>query len=1001
MPGGERDPVFVGRASELAQLGAVLARADAGKPAVVLITGEAGIGKSRLVGAFTTASRAAGARILVGHCIRLGGDEVAYLPFVELLRALAADAKPAELLAILGPGRADFGRLVPELPADRGGGEDETSALSRARLFERFLDAAERLGRDATTILVIEDLHWADTATRDLLLFLVGGVRRGRLLLLLTCRSEELLPGRPALELVQLLGRLDVVERMELGPLSREDLGAQLEALRGAPVPGPVVERIARRSGGNPMFAEELLAAGEGSGGSALTVALRDLLLTRLSALSPAAREVLRLAAVAGERVDDGFLAATEQLPPDRLVDGLREAIEQGILVRAPGDSALRFRHALLQEVAYDELLPAERRRLHAVIARALAAQPGSAVSPAELAHHWTSAEEPANALPALVEAAQAAEYAFAFEEAARLYQRALAIWDAVPYADDRVGLDRVGLLQRASEACSLAGDHPRAVQLASEALAGVDPEADPTVAARIHGRLRWSLWQSGDVPSALADAQRAVELVAGEPPSALRANALGQFAGLLHMTGRLAESERLAEEALAVARAAGAVAETALALGVRGLDRVAAGRIEPGLEDVRASLEMAIELGLPGPMALAYSRYAALLEEVGRWEAALAAAEAGLEAARRMGLERTFGTRLRATAAAALMSLGRWQEAEVMTRAGLALLGPGAEGARLLLERARLEIGRGETRAARLHLEAATASGLDPAGPDPAIATLAGVELALAEGRLADALSAAAAGLAAGAGRGLWRGRLRALGSQAAADAMREARTARHAARLAEARAAAETLARDAAAELRRLAAAGIEEAAVLSEQIQLERARTDGRATARRWSRLADRWAALGLPADEAYARYRAGEAGLARAGGRAAAGDELRRAAALLAPVAQGPLATAVADLARRARIELDAAGASETSGAGGPAASDDIGTRLGLTPREREVLALVAEGHSNREIAERLFISPKTASVHVSNILGKLNVDGRVEAAGIAVRLGLAEGPEPQR
>jgi predicted ATPase len=426
-------PALVGRAAKAAQLGAAFERAAAGQATVVVVAGEAGVGKTRLVAELDDRVRRQGALALAGGCLDVGDGVVAYAPLVEALQPLPGLLAPEELERVLGGARAELARLVPELGAPGTTPPVEAGAAVLGRLFELLLGVLHRLTDQGPVLVVVEDLHWADQSTRDLLGFLVRNLR-GPVALVLTYRADELHRRHPLRPFLAELERGGRVERLELGRLGRRELGELLAGILGKPAPAALVGELLARSEGNPFFAEELLAARRE--GVDLPEALRDLLLARVQALSAAAQHGLQVAAVAGQRVDHELLAAVAGQQPERLVEPLREAIGRQVLVVEEGGDSYRFRHALVQEAIYDDLLRVQRGPLHAAYARALAARierRGSGATAPELgqlAHQWDVAHDQGRALLASVRAGQATEAAFALAEAVRHYERALELWE-------------------------------------------------------------------------------------------------------------------------------------------------------------------------------------------------------------------------------------------------------------------------------------------------------------------------------------------------------------------------------------------------------------------------------------------------------------------------------------------------------------------------------------------------------------------------------------------
>ena len=1015
-------PPFVGRAAELDRLAALYRRTLEGDPAVVIVGGEAGVGKSRLVTEFARRIEGDRPRVLEGACLELT-DGPPYAPIVEILRDLVRRSTDDELPRVLGPGRRDLARLLPELeggpPSERHG--DDTRQRAQARLYEVVLGAFERAARLHPLVLVVEDLQWSDRSTRDLLAFLVRGLRDDPVMIVLTSRSDEVGGRHPILPYLAELERIERVERIELGPLRRADVAALVAAAVDGAATDRLVDALVARTDGNPFFVEQLLAVdgepGDVGPGDApdLPPRLRDVLAARIGSLSDPARDVLRVAAVGGRSVDDRLLADVVSMPADELHDALREAVDRQILVRVrpPGppsdtEAAYAFRHALLQEVALEELFAGERQKLHAAYAEALTRRAAgdasgtgiAAVPPSELAFHWDAARDWRRALPATVDAASAAERAFAFAEALRHYERALEIWDRIPNADDLFLGDRATLLERAAEMAVLTGEYDRAVELGRAAVAAIPDSADDARRGLYHERLRWFLWEAGDRPAAEASLEIAAGLVPDHPPSAARARVLGQLAGLHMVAGRFSDSRIEADAALAQARAAGARTETAMALGVRGRDLAMLGDVDAGIADVGEALRIAQETGSVEGIALGYATLAALLDLVGRSEEAVATAREGRATVDRLGVARTYGGLLLASEASALLALGRWSEAGPLLTAGLEREPSRRAGAALHLQAARLATGRGAFEDASRHLVSARTNDDTRAGGDQRVGILAATaELAMWERRTDDVRSAVAAGLETLAEvpepAHAW---LAAVGIRAEADAAERARARQ------DQPAIEETVARgqELAARLVSFAGAGNDGLARRFAALGLlgaaESARLLGTPASEPWGRAADAFEAQARPYPTAYARYREAEALLAAGEGRQGAEGPLRAASTVAAALGAEPLRREIEQLGRQARIALP--GVSGPAGGGPMTAAPARLDTFGLTERELEVLRLVAAGWTNRQIGEGLFISTKTASVHVSNILGKLGVDSRVEAAAIAHRLGLAlDAPPP--
>jgi predicted ATPase len=317
---------FIGRTVELGRLDAVVERAEQGRPQLVLLAGDAGVGKTRLLLAFADRARRLGMRVLMGASVELGDIGLPYLPVVDALRELTDDPEEARLLVGAATTVPGLGRLLPGIePAEArlaGDGLDQLQVLDAVRAV--LVGLAER----SPIVLLLEDLHWADRATRDLVAFLARTLRSGRVLLAVSYRSDELHRRHPLRPLLVELVRLPTVERLELGPFTRAELAEHLGAIAGAPLPAEQVEAVYARSEGNPFYAEQLLAAGAGDARVELPATLAEVLLARVQGLSEPAQRVLRVAAVAGSRVGHRLLATSpgRQRPTSRRACARRSA---------------------------------------------------------------------------------------------------------------------------------------------------------------------------------------------------------------------------------------------------------------------------------------------------------------------------------------------------------------------------------------------------------------------------------------------------------------------------------------------------------------------------------------------------------------------------------------------------------------------------------------------------------------------------------------------------
>jgi DNA-binding CsgD family transcriptional regulator/tetratricopeptide (TPR) repeat protein len=1004
MGGATATSRFVGRRAELGRLEAAFAYASGGDPVTLCVGGEAGVGKTRLVTRFAGQVRGSGGQVLLGGCIELGEGSLPYAPVVEALRGLGRGLEPAVLDELVGPGRPLLARLLPEL----GQGEESTSAglavgsSAQARLFEAFLALLERLADRSPTVLVVEDLHWADRSTLDLLTFLVRNLRAA-LLLVLTYRTDELHRRHPLRPFLAGLDRSGRAERLEVDRFDRVDLADLLAGILGTKPDDELVEGIYRRSEGNAFFAEELLATTHQGNGRSLPPSLENVLLSRVQVLPEDAQATLRIVATASGRVEHELLAAVSELPEADLLAALRAAVAHQVLVPDPATETYAFRHALTQEALYAELLPGERARLHAAFARVLTqrpdlAEPNRLAAPARLAYHWVRAHDPARALPAAVEAGLQSQAAYGFADAQRHFETALELWDQVADAEQRLGLDHAAVLQHAAESAYLAGDPNRAITLTHAALVDVEAAKDPVRAGLLHGRLGGYLRATGG-EGAFAEYEAAVRLVPTSPPLAERAQVLAAFGEALIGQGHYRESRDLCEEAIAIAGQIGALAEEGDARKALGVDLAFLGDLKAGVGQLSQARRIAEGVGKVDEVARTFATLSGLLEAFGELEAATAVALEGAELAASQGLGRWHSPFLTATAARALFALGRWDDAEVLLHRAADRVAPELAAARVYIYTARsqLDLARGLAASAAEHLavarEAYAQTVTQPWFATPLFTATA--ELAMLEGRLGDADAAVAEGLRVAGADLIFDAPLYALGLRVAADRAELARARRTGDEVLEAREVGNALAGELRARMSPEGADGTvptprtEAQAVLCEA---ELARLGGHSDPDLWAAAAKAWQRLGEPYPTAYARWREAEALLLGGLVREQVEPSLRAAHATASELGAASLRAEIEALARRGRLNLGTDAATTPPPAPEPPSPLD---RLGLTAREQEVLALVAIGRTNRQIAETLFISPKTATVHVSNILGKLGVRSRVEAATIAHRLGIVK------
>ncbi|MFF1480016.1 AAA family ATPase [Streptomyces sp. NPDC058301] len=1001
-------PVFVGRAGELTALTEALARATAGEPQALLVGGEAGVGKTRLIEEFTNAACDAGAVVAVGGCVEIGADGLPFAPFSTALRTLRRRL-PDELAAAAEGQEEELARLLPELgEASRESGEDGT-----ARLFELTVRLLERTAADRTVVLVLEDLHWADASTRHLLAYLLRTLRRGRLVVVATYRADDIHRRHPLRPLLAELDRLRTVRRIELSRFNRGEVHRQLTGILAVEPEQALVDEIFARSDGNAFFVEELSVCHEsGCVPGGLSESLRDLLLVRVEALSEDAQLVVRILAEGGSTVEHPLLAAVCRLTEDDLNAALRAAVGANILLPTEDGDGYRFRHSLVREAVSDDLLPGERSRLNRRYAQALEADP-SLVRADEratrLASYWYCAHDAAKALPVVLRAAVEARKRHAYSEQLRLLERGMELWDSVPaeVRADLRPLDYAGaypscdtcdpattplgyldLLAEAAVAARFCGERERAVKIAKRALRIIEaeetdappgaPHSDPLRAAWFWTELS-KLVQNlgrGDGWDELATAQ---ELVRGLPPSAVHAAVLATAAGwgMLHRPGP--ESLAAAERAVEYAKLVDAE-ETELnaRLTLGGL-MVDAGDIEGGLALMRGVIDRSLEMGLVAEAGRGHVNLSSSLESVGRSQESARTAAQGVRVSRKFGLldnEAWAAT----NESDALLSLGRWDEAaervEWVQRSGVGGKPRGYAALRL----AQLSLLRGELELAEARLADAVGyfGARDPLPQNALQVARAELAVAAGQGRFADARAVLARAVEGGFPPGTQRYGWPLLITAAAVEADLRGLPAAGPGR-------AESLALIRSAARTMATPSPLAKAYALC--VEAELARADGRDSAARWEAAATALQPLERPYELARVCHRWAAALLAEGNQRDRVGTLLRQSHSAAVRLGARPLVEELELLARRARLPLTAPEPAVPDEPADPAGA------LGLTSREQDVLRLVAAGHSNRQIAEELYISPKTASVHVSNILAKLGVSGRGEAAALAHRLSL--------
>ncbi len=475
---------MVGRGDELERLETLLGL-EAGDPTVtaVLLGGDAGVGKTRMLAELRPRAIAAGWRVVVGHCLNFGDSALPYLPFSEVFgRLVEQDPEVAESVVKASP---DVARLMPGRRVLAAADEAGEERVDRAGLLEAVHVGLTALSQSQPLLVLIEDVHWADQSTREMLSFLFSRRFDAPVAIVASYRSDDLHRRHPLRPLAAEWGRLPGVTRLQLERLPDADVRTLVGVLHPAPLPEEKLRGIVARAEGNAFFTEELVAAAEMGGGKSVPTDLADLLLVRLDQLDEAARQVVRAASVAGRRVPHELLAHVAGLDGSALDLALRAAVDGNVLISI-GTESYGFRHALLAEAIYDDLLPGERVRLHGAFARALC--DGDVVgTAAELARHARAAHMVETAVTASIQAGEEAMKVGGPDEAARHYEVALELLAGPDAQDgDGVDVDVVGLTVKASEAAFAAGHLLRAQALVQERLDQLPASAPAVQRARL-----------------------------------------------------------------------------------------------------------------------------------------------------------------------------------------------------------------------------------------------------------------------------------------------------------------------------------------------------------------------------------------------------------------------------------------------------------------------------------------------------------------------------------
>jgi DNA-binding CsgD family transcriptional regulator/Cdc6-like AAA superfamily ATPase len=982
-------PAMIGRQTQLSEMAEALSRARAGAGQVVFLAGEAGVGKTRLLREFGRRIQPrSGVAVYAGNCY----DErpaPPYGPFAELLRALATAPDAAPLAESAGPWAGDLRRLLPELTAPLGEDAPSDPQAEKRRLFQAIYQVLRpRDGR--AHVLVLEDLHWADQASQELLHYLARAVERDRVLIIGTYRTDEMHRLHPLAATIARLTRDRRYQELRLSPLSRSELAEMLEATLGEPPAAGLLDALYERTEGNPFFTEEVLDSLLSQGGLAgdahrarpvievaIPLSIKDSILRRVADLDEMTSAILRDAAVVGRRFDFELLLRLSKVGEAELLRALGTLVKRQLVVEEPGgrEDRYRFRHELIREALSEEMLRRERRLRHQEVLRALeelhAADPDAVVD--QLAYHALHARAAADAARYSEAAGDKAAAVHAYREAQGHYEAALEASEELPADDQRRG----GLLARLGTMTYLVGDPRGAAGSWREALGLFRQLGDHRRAADLQRWLGRAAWELGDVADAFAQTRAALDTLAGEPPCRELAMAYSALAHLYMLQipdspASAADTIAWGERALTMAEELGDEAVITHALNSIGVALADSGQTEAGLSRLRRSLAIALQADLPVDVVRAYINLSGkLCKKVGSRDEGLGLMREGWAYASRLGYIRGMSKLLTALIYGLLES-GKWAELDGLVEEVLRpdYPGPLEDRTRAQHARAILLWARGRPAEARDLLERLLATTDDEEGQH--------VEhvLSFVHRALGDMEQAAAA-----ADRLVARVQARAgVGPDSLAVGTLALKL------LAAAEIYIDVGRRDEALEI----IAAMERAPCSGDMASYQRAVIDElraltllderpREAAALLGQLTSAWEEFGCPPDVARLRRRYAAA-LLRLGPaeRELARHELAAARAIAEPLGFAHELAQISALERPEPARPTVA----------PPRSPE-----GLTPRELEVLALITRGLSNRAIAETLVISEKTAEVHVRNILGKLGFSSRTQAATYALERGL--------
>ncbi|WP_158293056.1 MULTISPECIES: LuxR family transcriptional regulator [Kribbella] len=974
-----------GRIGERGILGSAIRGAVEGRPCAVFVHGEAGVGKTRLVRDVCDEAAAGGVAVLWGRCVRFGAVDSPYSPLISALEGWAESTEPDELTGVLDAVPAAGGLLSSV------GGYASDSAVRLLSVVDGLVMA---IASRRPTVLVIDDVQWADLASRDALAYLVAGFRRQRLAILTTYRDEELGTGHPMHSWLADLRRLPSVTDVRLDRLTWDETEQQLTMLLGGRPHHHLVDDVVRRSDGNPYLSELLL---EGVTITAeqlpadLPAELTGALLAAWHRLSAPAREVMRVLAVAGRptSIDDlREVAAARGIGPAALTTALAEATDSGISV-AQGSDLCWFRHPLLAEVLYATFVPGEAETVHAAWAKTLESRSGTGPDEvqrrADLALHYEGARDLESCLEASLRAAELANGIRAWREEAVHLRRSARLWSTVHRGDTERVDEEVDLLERVARANDLVGDGEAGFAAWSRALELVDERTDPLRASRLVRHLARSAIATNRITRLpIAEARHAVELSQAFPDSEEYAEALAVLSWRLAWNGELELSIRYAEDAVQAAHRSGSTAALSFAYAARGIADVRAERSDRDTAEALRSVRMTSDPDLIWLTLVA--RQNCLLQR-GRVTECVEMEMEFLSFALKAGALSMVAFAAGMLAGYLLM-FGRLSESGEVIREGLSLAGLPNASAMVRLTAASLSVRRGDPDAAGLHLQRAKELIPDLEESTGLAAQSFLAEYLLATGRPDQALDLLSRTMAAQSVDIRDADDILVWGARAAGDLVESARDRRDSEGVRIAQTQFDDLARMRQGRLplpfEVIAPEDLIQPA-MEALCTAETARCMAETpTSGVWEEAVRRCDAAGLRWDEALASWRWAEALLAEGATRAVVAVPLRSAHRFAVEAGAIPLRHQVETLAGLGKIRLDEPSA--------PSHAQPPAPFRSLTKREQEVLSLLVAGRTYAEIAKALFISEKTVSTHVSNLLHKTGTSSRREVAALAIRLG---------